>query len=572
MTKTSNFSVLAAALAVVLAAGLLMLVGLRPAEAAFPGTNGSIVFESSRVGQTNIFAMAPTPGAQATVLTNINQNGPKEEPVVSPDGKKIAYVFGRDIWVMNSDGSGPTNLTNDANFNDEPAWSADGSKIAFSRDFDLFTMNADGTGKTNITNTASPQESQPAWSPDGAKIAYNSSACVPGGGNNCIYKTNADGTGTPTNLTPETNVPCSGGGSFSHQNVSEHPSWSPGGTQIAFRGSVGCAGTSGLNIWVMNADGSGKTSIISDNATSDDQPAYSPDGTQIVFESNRDASSGELYTIPATGGAITRLTTNSAIDENADWGKPPPPSNDDFASAQTITGSTAAVPGTTASATRETFEPDHDPGSPFVVGEHSVWYVWTVPGTGQATLDACTSDFDLILAVYTGNEVRSLSRVALSGVGCASGPGSKVNFNATAGTTYRVVVSGAEVLDPEGSFTLGLNSPPDNVAPTVSSVNPPDLKKKVPPKTDVTATFSEDMEASTVEATTFTLVRKGGATPVAAVVGFNPATKKATLNPDGKLRAGKTYVATVKGGSGGAKDPAGNALATDRVWQFTIKK
>jgi hypothetical protein len=323
---------------------------------------------------------------------------------------------------------------------------------------------------------------------------------------------------------------------------------------------------------VMNADGSGKTSIISDNATSDDQPAYSPDGTQIVFESNRDASSGELYTIPATGGAITRLTTNSAIDENADWGKPPPPSNDDFASAQTITGSTAAVPGTTASATRETFEPDHDPGSPFVVGEHSVWYVWTVPGTGQATLDACTSDFDLILAVYTGNEVRSLSRVALSGVGCASGPGSKVNFNATAGTTYRVAVSGAEDLDPEGSFTLGLNSPPDNVAPTVSSVNPPDLKKKVPPKTDVTATFSEDMEASTVEATTFTLVRKGGATPVAAVVGFNPATKKATLNPDGKLRAGKTYVATVKGGSGGAKDPAGNALATDRVWQFTIKK
>jgi hypothetical protein len=201
-----------------------------------------------------------------------------------------------------------------------------------------------------------------------------------------------------------------------------------------------------------------------------------------------------------------------------------------------------------------------------------VWYVWTVPGTGQATLDACTSDFDLVLAVYTGNEVRFLSRIALSGVGCANGPGNKVNFNATAGTTYRVAVAGAEALDPEGSFTLGLNSPPDNVAPTVASVNPPDLKKKVPPKTDVTATFSEEMEGNTIATTTFTLVRKGGATPVAAAVGFDPATRQATLDPDGKLRAGKTYVATVKGGTGGVKDLAGNALATDKVWQFTIKR
>ncbi|MBA2714580.1 MAG: PD40 domain-containing protein, partial [Rubrobacteraceae bacterium] len=436
MMRTGKLGALVMASAVALAGGLLMLEGLRPAEAAFPGTNGRIVFESSRLGQTNIFAMDPSAGAQATLLTNVNDSGPKEEPVVSPDGKKIAYVYARDIWVMNSDGSGKMKLTNDANFNDEPAWSADGSKIAFSKDFDLFTMNSDGSGKTNITNTASAQESQAAWSPDGTRIAYNRSACepvVPNSGENCIYKMNADGT-NQTNLTPEINVSCPGGGSFSHQNVSEHPSWSPDGSKIAFRGSVGCAGTSGLNIWVMNPDGSGKTSIVSDNATSDDQPAYAPDGQQIVFESNRDVGSGELYTMPATGGAITRLTTNTTLDENADWGKPPPPPNDDFTDALTITGSTASVPGTTASATREAFEPDHDPNSLFVRGEHSVWYAWTAPGTGQVTLDACTSDFDLVLAVYTGNEVRALSRTPLGSVGCAGGTGSKVTFNGSAGT------------------------------------------------------------------------------------------------------------------------------------------
>jgi Tol biopolymer transport system component len=316
MTKKDHFRAIAIVAMVALAVSLLILAG--PAGATFPGTSGRILFESSRLGQTNIFAMNPD-GTEATLLTNVNDNGPKEEPVVSPDGSKIAYVYGRDIWVMNSDGSGPRNLTNDADSNDEPAWSADGTRIAFSKEFDLFTMNADGTGKSNITNTPIEQESQAAFSPDGSQIAYNRSGCVPGGGNNCIYKTNADGTGTPTNLTPETNVSCVGGGSFSHQNVSEHPSWSPDGQQIAFRGSVGCSGTSGLNIWVMNSDGSGKTDLIQDNGTSDDQPAFSPDGQQIVFLSNRDTSSGELYTYSSPSGVITRLTTNSAFDENPDW-------------------------------------------------------------------------------------------------------------------------------------------------------------------------------------------------------------------------------------------------------------
>jgi len=238
MTRTNHLGTVVAAAAL----ALLMLTG--PAGAAFPGTNGRIVFESSRLGQTNIFAMNPD-GTGATLLTNVNDNGPKEEPVVSPDGKKIAYVYARDIWVMNSDGTGKMKLTNDANFNDEPAWSADGSKIAFSKDFDLFTMNADGSGKTNITNTPGAQESQAAFSPDGSRIAYNRSACepvVPNSGENCIYKMNVDGTNR-TNLTPEINVSCPGGGSFSHQNASEHPSWSPDGSKIAFRGSVGGAGT-----------------------------------------------------------------------------------------------------------------------------------------------------------------------------------------------------------------------------------------------------------------------------------------------------------------------------------------
>jgi len=112
----------------------------------------------------------------------------------------------------------------------------------------------------------------------------------------------------------------------------------------------------------------------------------------------------------------------------------------------------------------------------------------------------------------------------------------------------------------------------DTAAPTVSGVAPPDLKKNVPPKTNVTATFSEAMQASTIGTATFTLRRKGTATPVGASVGYDPATKKATLNPDGKLKAGTTYIARIKGGNTGVKDLAGNALVVDRVWRFTVRR
>jgi hypothetical protein len=53
-------------------------------------------------------------------------------------------------------------------------------------------------------------------------------------------------------------------------------------------------------------------------------------------------------------------------------------------------------------------------------------------------------------------------------------------------------------------------------------------------------------------------------------VSYDAVAKKATLDPSVDLEAGATYVATVKGGSGGVKDAAGNALAADKSWTFTV--
>jgi hypothetical protein len=85
---------------------------------------------------------------------------------------------------------------------------------------------------------------------------------------------------------------------------------------------------------------------------------------------------------------------------------------------------------------------------------------------------------------------------------------------------------------------------------------------------NVTGTFSEAMAASTITETTFTLqTATTPATTVTADVVYN--NNVATLNPVADLAQGTTYRATIKGGSSGVKDLAGNALASDKTWTFT---
>ena len=107
----------------------------------------------------------------------------------------------------------------------------------------------------------------------------------------------------------------------------------------------------------------------------------------------------------------------------------------------------------------------------------------------------------------------------------------------------------------------------DTTAPTVTDTSPAAGATGVAVSANVTGTFSEAMNASTVTSGTFTLT--AGATTVPAAVSYNSTNNVATLNPTADLAAGTTYTATIKGGSTGVKDAAGNALASDRTWTFT---
>lgn len=86
---------------------------------------------------------------------------------------------------MNPDGSGLTNLTNDAAEDWSPAWSPDGTRIAFVREntdaiprvLDIYLMNADGSGQTQLFRQSNPvfpplKDEPLAWSPNGSHILF----------------------------------------------------------------------------------------------------------------------------------------------------------------------------------------------------------------------------------------------------------------------------------------------------------------------------------------------------------------------------------------------------------------
>ncbi len=178
-------------------------------------------------------------------------------------------------------------------------------------------------------------------------------------------------------------------------------------------------------------------------------------------------------------------------------------------------------------------------------GQAEVW----LDGQKAASLDLYSSTPQPRKAVFTGGW---------------DSPGSHTLEVRTLGT--KGSSSGGTRVDVDAFVVLG----PDIVAPTVGGVSPSDGATGVAPTGSVEATFSEAMDASTLGASTFTLTREGSATPVAATVGYDPASRKATLDPGASLEAGAAYTASVRGGSGGVKDAAGNPLAADRTWSFTI--
>jgi hypothetical protein len=119
------------------------------------------------------------------------------------------------------------------------------------------------------------------------------------------------------------------------------------------------------------------------------------------------------------------------------------------------------------------------------------------------------------------------------------------------------------------AVTLGSGPPQDLTPPTVTQVAPAD-GATVAPNAVVTASFSEPMDPASITTASVVLRDTTAGTAASGSVAYDAPSRTATLTPTGGLLAGHGYQATVRGGAGGVRDVAGNALVSDRAWAFTV--
>ncbi len=184
-------------------------------------------------------------------------------------------------------------------------------------------------------------------------------------------------------------------------------------------------------------------------------------GTLVAVAGNDDAngSTTSLVSFPVTAGTTYQIAVDGFDGGSGNivlnlQGQGAAPANDNFINAFVLSGTKPTAAGFNVNATFEFAEPYHAGNFP----THTVWWSWTAPTNGLMTFGTRGSDFDTVLAVYTGSSVMALTSIGSSDDSDGEQT-SRVTFWANAGTTYHLVVDGFGAATGNillsGTFTAG---------------------------------------------------------------------------------------------------------------------
>ena len=238
------------------------------------------------------------------------------EPEISPDGKWIAYTVSTpdmdanrnasNIWVAATSGGAPMQLTRSGH-DSSPVWSPDGKTLAFlssrSGDSQVYLMAMDGGEPRQFTHLSTGADIV-KWSPDGKTIAFTSGVYV-------------DCKDDPCNKARDEEK--------EKNKVKAHVA-----DHLLYRHWNHWKDDKRSHLFVVAADGSSAPRDLTPGANYDVPPDqrggpddinFSPDSKEICYTAVTDpmeavSTNGDLFVVPADGGASKRITTQPGFDGN----------------------------------------------------------------------------------------------------------------------------------------------------------------------------------------------------------------------------------------------------------------